>query len=311
MELVARGPKPTLVGDFNCVVRACDVEGDVGHRRSEDLNDLVRGLGLVDAWRERNVGVRDYTWRRQGCGASRLDRVYLPLEVFGNLVEVEHVASLSDHDAVMWKVKLSRDGEGGQGPGVGRSQLPWKMNTAILAEQDFWENFGELWEMLQGVRGNFGEVIDWWEEEVKPSVKELCVAYSSLRSRAREATRDYLYGTLALDLRDGNWDQVGLVRARLKTMYMEDVLGFAVRSRFQENLEEERAGLFHLNRERKNGQGGNVEKLVRKGVDGVTTVLDRREDVESEVLGFFEPLFSGHHGRGWGEGGEHWDSFCV
>ena len=76
-------------------------------------------------------------------------------------------------------------------------------------------------------------------------------------------------------------------------------MGFVVRSWFQENAEEERANLFHVNRERKNGARGNLDSLLLCEGEGEgyrEWTVEEPEQVEAAVRGFFLPLFSGFHG---------------
>ena len=69
-------------------------------------------------------------------------------------------------------------------------------------------------------------------------------------------------------------------------------MGFTVRSRFREIAEEERASLYHLNRERKHGIKNSLSSLKIGGQEE-----HDREKIESEVAGYFTALLSGHHNR--------------
>ena len=71
-------------------------------------------------------------------------------------------------------------------------------------------------------------------------------------SYVRKNTKQFLFSYLSLVTRKGNWKEVARVRRQIKTMLEKESMGFVVRSRFNENLESEKASLFHLNRENKN-----------------------------------------------------------
>ena len=49
---------------------------------------------------------KEYTWARQNKIGSRLDRFYLPPDLFKGLLEVSHHAYLSDHKYTMMLVML-------------------------------------------------------------------------------------------------------------------------------------------------------------------------------------------------------------
>ena len=69
-------------------------------------------------------------------------------------------------------------------------------------------------------------------------------------------------------------------------MLREDVMGFVVRSRFGQNVEEERASLFHASREFKNGKN-SITKLKVNG-----QVIENPSIIDTEVTSFFRALFN-------------------
>ena len=87
-----------------------------------------------------------------------------------------------------------------------------------------------------------------------------------------------------------NLEEVIRLRDQLNTFLIEDLTGFKVRSKIQHGPECERASIFHAARELKN------HKNVNNGlfIDG--SVVTDRNDIEKEVLHFFNALFNGHHG---------------
>ena len=69
-------------------------------------------------------------------------------------------------------------------------------------------------------------------------------------------------------------------------------MGFVVRSRYKENIESEKASLFHLNKENKNFEKNSLESLKING-----QVESDKSKIEAEVLKYFGALFNGHHDR--------------
>ena len=69
-------------------------------------------------------------------------------------------------------------------------------------------------------------------------------------------------------------------------------MGFIVRSRYKENLESEKASLFHLNRENKNFNKNTLDSLKING-----QVTSDKTKKESNILKYFGALFNGHHNR--------------
>ena len=88
------------------------------------------------------------------------------------------------------------------------------------------------------------------------------------------------------------YDDALCFKSKISDILLSEAEGVKVRSRFKENLEHEKASLFHLVREKKRGDETNVEKLLIGGQEA-----EDRGCCEAEVLGFYEPLFNGRQGR--------------
>ena len=73
-----------------------------------------------------------------------------------------------------------------------------------------------------------------------------------------------------------------MAMGRLQEMINIDNMVFKIRSRYKENLELKKASLFHINREKKNAQSGNLDKLF---IDG--KVVTDRDKIEAKVTSFF------------------------
>ena len=72
-----------LGGDFNCVLKACDIEGGVGfaQKNCPALKDLLQVGGLVDIFRANFPRKNEYTFYRASCAPSRLDRFYSSVSI--------------------------------------------------------------------------------------------------------------------------------------------------------------------------------------------------------------------------------------
>ena len=135
------GQCPIIAGDFNCVLKPADIEDGFGFnsKNCPALDDLVKSFGLTDGFRKLHPNKKEFTFIRRNCAKSRLDRFYVPQNLANALVEIKHKASLSDHCAVVAKIKL----EGltlGHLPDKGRTTY-WKLNTSILSHEDVENNF--------------------------------------------------------------------------------------------------------------------------------------------------------------------------
>ena len=283
---------PILGGDFNCVTKPIDIENGTGFnvKKCPALEDLVKTFGLSDSFRTLHPNIEEFTFMRASGAKSRLDRFYLPQNLLNSLVEVKHVASLSDHNGVIMKILLG---------GLTLGHLPqkntktyWKLNTSILKHEEFEENFKKWWDILVKRKHDYYDVASWWDLCVKPGIKSFCVWFSTRLRMVRKDTKKFLFAYLKVAQVSGNWEEVVRVKQELGARIDEEAMGFVVRSRFKQNAEREQASLFHANREVKNAKKCNLNKLKIGG-----NIVRDRNMVEEEVKTFFNALFNGYHDR--------------
>ena len=277
-----------LAGAHNSVLRREDVEDGFGFSRKfcESLNSLVKCEHLVDCFLHLKRPL-SFTFHRPGKAKSRLDRFYISEEVSNDIVSIEHLPSVSDHLGVrlilrvnisMMKVKNVKN------------YCFWKLNNQILEDDEFLPSFTLLWQHLSKQVGEYGDIADWWDLYVKPSIKDFCIGFSSYRKDKRNQTKQLLMATLKIMMEENNWEEVIRIRETLNKMLMEDLTGYKVRSRFQNGPESERSSIFHAAKELKN------YKNVNSGLKINGTVITDKSRIEEEIILFFNALFNGHHG---------------
>jgi exonuclease III len=270
-------PTWVLGGDFNCVLKAIDIEGGFGFAQKfcPALKDLIKAVNLKDVFRSSYPRLEEYTFFRAGKAPSRLDRFYLCSEIFESLTAVSHVASLSDHCGVKMILKLDIEKLDIHKP---KRSTYWKLNNSILVEEDFMSSFALFWRKILRSKIFFVDTSEWWDKHAKPEIKKFCIGYSINRKIQRNQTKQYLLSYLKLALADKDWNEVARVKGKLYSMLQADAQGVVVRSRFQTNSEEERASLFHAARELKNSKN-NLSSLKIGG----TNVKDEGI-IEAEVV---------------------------
>ena len=274
-------------GDFNCVLRAIDVEGGMGfdHKKCPALADLVRSTNLVDVFRHMFPNRVEFTFHRANCAASRLDRFYIAADLLNEVHEVTHLASLSDHFAARMRISLNL-----KSARLNYSRKTyWKLNTSILTDESFLPSFECFWKEIVAEKDKYFDVADWWDFFAKQSIKDFCIAFSTERKIRRTNTKKFLLSYLKMACDRKLWDEVIRVKSELKTMLRSDLRGFVIRSRFKENAEMEKASLFHACKEMKNGSC-NISALKVNN-----NIVHDQDEIEDEIMGFFSALFNGHH----------------
>ena len=251
------------------------------------MSDLVATKNLTDVFRYIRPMAKEYTFFRASSAPSRLDRFYMSNDYLDKVNSIEHVASLSDHFGVVLDMRF-------QNVFFSRikstSNTYWKLNTRILKDEDFLENFAALWDVLKLKQQNFSDIADWWNVAAKQNIKEFCASFSKQRNLRRMDTKAFWLAYLKVVLVDKNWTEVARVKGVLVEMMQEDAYGYVVRSRYQNNAAEEIASIFHANKEIKNAAKNNIESLKIGNI-----VSEDKDTVEDEITTFFHALFNGHH----------------
>ena len=289
---LSQGGLPIIAGDFNCVVARMDTEANFENKRCPALEDLLSVFNYGDAFRILHHDQVDFTFYRQGCAAARLDRFYVPQELVNNVKSCYHKPMLSDHKyAVMiFEVPAGSPTVMSLPPS---SSSYWKMNTRVLFNEDFLPNFVEVWEVLTSKEELYTNIAQWWEFCAKPGIQKFCKKFSSVISKGRSCTKTLLLEWLNSALTEGDWKTVNIICGKLNKFLQEDSMGFIVRSRHNQVLEEERGSLYHANREKKHANNTRLNKLKRNDV-----VITDQKTIEDDVIGFFNPLFNGFHRPG-------------
>ena len=126
-------------------------------------------------WLGRRVYLFSQTW------SGRLDRFYTNQNTIDCVVSILNTqAAFTDHLGVILELKeviTTRNRE--------PTRSLWKMNTSILKEEYFQENFKEFWNRISTQPSRSGDVTRWWERSFKPGLKRLTIRYCKQRAVER------------------------------------------------------------------------------------------------------------------------------
>ena len=279
--------KVILCGDFNCILENFDAANNPQQKKSKELKALVSTNKLIDSYRFFHPHQPGYTFIRNNS-ASRIDYLFLPVSEGSNIVNVDLVpVPASDHIAVCVDIKINGNQTFKKAKHKGNY---WKLNNEILCHPDFEENFLILYSKLLNKKAQFNEITEWWEVCAKPEITKFLKIFSRSLALERNQTKEGFYFMLKLAIDQGmaGFEEALLIKHRLNSMIRCEMEGVKIRSRFQENVENERGSLYHLAREKKNGEKNNLEVM---NIDG-KEVSDQLK-IQENVLGYFNKLFNG------------------
>ena len=139
--------------------------------------------------------------------------------------------------------------------------------------------------------------VDWWEY-AKSAIAQFCKDISIQLARERRATKKFLLMSLKLATRREDWGRVTSLKERIRVILMQEVQGIVVRSRYQQNVEEERGTLFHLNKELKMSQKRKLSKMKLRDENGSfdsNRITEDDNEMAEECLAFFDALLNGRN----------------
>ena len=210
-----------------------DLENGKGFDQKKCMifKDIIGAMGLSDVFRSKHPASSEFTFFRPGCTSSRLDRVYLSSNLISTVTQICHLASLSDHMAV--KMSLRVDLGFVPPKSSFKRTTYWKLNAAILHEEEFIESFTCFWQSILRSTKVYDNIAEWWDKHAKPQIKSFCIVYSSIRSKKRRHTKKFLLSRLKNALENNNWSEIVRLTEEINCMIKFDAYGFVVRSRYQ------------------------------------------------------------------------------
>jgi exonuclease III len=210
---------PVMAGDWNAILELTDTTNNFQSKFCKVLARLIANMNYTDSFRHLHPGAREYTFHRgANIAQSRLDRVYLPPHLVQYLLSAQHKPGISDHCKVEVELDLS--------PAQVRAHYQqhkksfWKLNTSLLDNPDFHLQFQVLYEKLVRLIGEYQDHAEWWEVLAKPAIASFCKDMSSKLAKARICTKQFLFSSLKIYLKNENWTEVARVKEELRRMLM-------------------------------------------------------------------------------------------
>ena len=142
-----RPVSPILVGDFNCVQLAADVDqvAPLGHRFSHPLAAILADFQYSDSFRTLHPAAAVFSFYRRGLPPSRLDRVYLPPLLESRPRVARYLPCSSDHHAFLLRLETAGLAVLPSLASTRSASLYWKLNSSILSDPAFIPAFRDMW----------------------------------------------------------------------------------------------------------------------------------------------------------------------
>ena len=294
--IIQAGDKlPVMAGDWNAILEQSDTTNNFVAKYCKVLARLIKNMNYTDCFRYLHPGAREFTFHRgANIAQSRLDRFYLPPHFLQLLLTAQHKPGISDH----CKVEVELDLRPGQArPHSQQRKTFWKLNTSLLHIPDFKIQFQAVYENLVRRIGEYRDHAHWWEALAKPAIVIFYKDLSSKQAKERKDTKQFLFSSLKIFLRDENWKEVARVKEELRKMLLYDMTGVKIRSRQNEYAEEETGSIYHYNKELKRSSSNNLKKLRFINEEGVEEITEDEKKIEELAVSFYDALFNGRHDK--------------
>ena len=170
-----------LAGDWNSILLARDTSKTRNACFSKSLKGIINSFKYKDIFSS-NLRKPEFTYYRNNYGA-RLDRIYLS-RLFNNIEDVITLpVSFSDHLCVCVKLALN--------PQMQVARPRWRMNVSLLGIDIIKQNLNRNWNIFQLKKNSYTNIIQWWEEFVKPQIKYFYINVGKEQNKLKKGLMEY------------------------------------------------------------------------------------------------------------------------
>lgn len=214
-----------ILGDFNFVLNKIDRTG-LFHPSTIDklyFSKLITQFNLTDAFRKLNPNLRQYTLIHSQH-ASRLDRIYIPLDQISNIQTCNHIPiTFSDHkQAPTITIKLTE-------PNKHKSTY-WKLNTSILKSESNINCIKAFIEQLINRNMIKPNPLTWWEK-FKIKIKTYLIFISRINSLNMNKQENILKKQLQAETNRRNYQEMIRINDQIAKLQNYKRKGAQIRTR--------------------------------------------------------------------------------
>lgn len=250
----------------------------------KELKSMMEENDLVDIWRERNEGIREFSRQqvvKNFMCRSRIDYIICKrdfMKVVDNIYYKE--TSLSDHKILWVRVDLS---------GVKRGPGLWVLNVDLLKERGFKERIEDLIKEEQKNQMYKEDKRIWWDN-VKYGIGKYASDFSKLVQRAKNIKEKEVRKELKEALCEGgeNTQRILILEEKLREIEERKFKGAMIRSKAKYMVEGEKCTKFFFNLEKSRQRAGTIKELKGKNEE----LVKETEGILREITEFYKDLFA-------------------
>ncbi len=285
-DYIEKWEKVILMGDFNTVLSRMDIAKDMVFKRDSGRDELLKLIDkndLIDIWRERNEGIKDFSRQQLVKGKmkqSRIDFMLIKRNMTRNIDKIYYkMTSLSDHSMLIVHFNET---------GLERGKGIWCLNNELLKDENYKLAVEAIITNERG-KGMFEEDKRVWWDNVKYEIKKYSLRYSRLKQKIKRGEEVAVRNILKEELQKDNGDIETIIinENRLKEIEEEKCRGAMIRSRAKNVMEGERCTKFFFNLEESRQKADTIKEVLKK--DGRR--VKETKEILQRVKEFYADLF--------------------
>ena len=148
----------------------------------------------------------------------------------------------------------------------------WKLNTSVLEEDIFREEFEELWERLKNKKRFYKSLNSWWERVFKKDFQKMTQNNCKEKKRDEKQYRDFLTSCLreAKEKIDGGGEdciqEYSDLRHEYKNLINRVEKGRKLRGKIEAQGPNELSSIANLMKKRTRGESKLIKKIKKGGL---------------------------------------------
>lgn len=276
-----------LLGDFNSIEHKNDAKIQKKRRNSKIINketrELIKVFMLKDVWLAKGGKRTEHTFFYPK-GSSRIDRIYIEEKGIEMIRDIKYAATeLSDHLAVIMETTYRKPETRFRGTNL------WRMNSKILKDPSFIQNFNEWWEGINKFKIKENKIREWWDKIFKPGLKRISIDCSKRLSKNLNYKRlndQLLMEDIIEKINEGEnlYDELKETKKAIKTWEKSVASNILIKNKEKDKMKGEPCTLHHF--KTNINSTSNIKSLEING-----TLTKNEDEIKLEIEKYFKSIF--------------------
>ena len=281
-----------LGGDFNIAMcQKLDTYNylhENNKNAKSEISNLLSELNMIDIWRDLNIGVKRFTWRKKTpVKMARLDYFFISENLYTEVKESNiYTGYRTDHSMLTLTVAFNSFKKG---------KTFWKFNNSLLKDKEYIKIVNETIELVKDQyntdiprSNNFSINDQLFLDVLLMEIRGKTISYATYKKKQISTQEKKLITEIEELEHKGDKDLLDQKKQDLIDIRQQHMNGVRVRSRAQWVDEGEKVTKYFCALENRNF----ISKSMTKLISNSGSILDDQEQILTEVKSFYQHLYS-------------------